>query len=145
MKIWYRSGEYCGRYRVDMILSTNGQTDVKPVYPFQLCWSWGIKHITFKSIFMVLGNCHWKYIEVILENHIHRKSTLDQVMATCLTEPSHYQIWCWPQTQGIGAIRQHAITQFNIDHRSKVQHGIIRTSLQFLWHVCSWSWYFYVV
>ena len=40
VQIWNGSDKYCCRYRADTILSTDGQTDkVKPVYPFQLCWS----------------------------------------------------------------------------------------------------------
>ena len=51
------SCEYCRRYKADMILSTDGQTDkVKAIYPLQLCWAGGITTNQL-GLCYVLGEC----------------------------------------------------------------------------------------
>ena len=66
MQIWNGSDKYCWRYRVDTILSKDGQMDRRTdgptdgqgetsIRPFQLCWSRGYDKVMLK----VLGKIDW--------------------------------------------------------------------------------------
>ena len=90
LHIWFK-------YQVKLDASYSAPTyfmdKVKPVYPtFNVRWRWRYNYLSVRPAW-TRPNLLWPGDAIWL----HRaRSTLPQVMACCLTAPSHYLNQCWP-------------------------------------------------